>query len=352
MKRTILLLITIGMTTISGMAMGVMSTNSIRREASFLTDKMAYELNLNNDQIDATYEINYDFYQSVRYLLDDVVMEYSYAVNAYNEKINNRNDDLSYVFNSFQYDSYLSRDYFVNPIRVSLRSGWSFGIYLNYSNPQFYYYGNPDIYRTYRGAHSRMTYGNSYYRVRIGNHPYYSSGNEAPHHSTYRGDINNGGSGYNNNNVGNINIYNNRTNNINNRNSNYNGNKDNINNGNPNVNNNNRNRNYNGNSNVNTNNGNSNYNGNRNNNNNPTINTNNSNPGVNNNNRSRNYEGNRNNSNFYINSNSRAGFPKTLPNPSSNSSVGGSSSRRTSTPKVSDKKDSTTPRRSSSSSRR
>jgi hypothetical protein len=336
--------------------MGVMSTNSIRREASFLTDKMAYELNLNNDQIDATYEINYDFYQSVRYLLDDVVMEYSYAVNAYNEKINNRNDDLSYVFNSFQYDSYLSRDYFVNPIRVSLRSGWSFGIYLNYSNPQLYYYGNPDIYRTYRGAHSRMSYGNSYYRVRIENHPYYSNGREAPHHSTYRGNVNNGGSSYNNNNVGNINIniYNNRTNNTNNHSSNYNGNKDNINNGNPNVNNNNRNRNNNNNPPINTNNGNSNYNGNRNNNNNPTINTNNSNPGVNNNNnnRSRNYESNRNNSHFYINSNSRAGFPKTLPNPSSNSSFGGSSSRRTSTPKASDKKDSTTPRRSSSSSRR
>ena len=46
-------------------AMGAMSTNDIRKNSRFLTDRMAYELNLNTMQYEDAYEINYDFLYNV-----------------------------------------------------------------------------------------------------------------------------------------------------------------------------------------------------------------------------------------------------------------------------------------------
>ena len=42
-----------------------MSFTQAQREALFLTDKMAYELNLTDEQYDACYEINLDYLMSV-----------------------------------------------------------------------------------------------------------------------------------------------------------------------------------------------------------------------------------------------------------------------------------------------
>ena len=42
-----------------------MSYEQARREALFLTDKMAYELNLTDAQYEAAYEINLDYLMSV-----------------------------------------------------------------------------------------------------------------------------------------------------------------------------------------------------------------------------------------------------------------------------------------------
>ena len=42
-----------------------MSYSEAKNEALFLSDKMAYELNLTNDQYDAVYEINLDYLMSV-----------------------------------------------------------------------------------------------------------------------------------------------------------------------------------------------------------------------------------------------------------------------------------------------
>ena len=50
-----------------------MSNSKVRKETRFLTDKMAYELNLNTEQYNDVYEINYDFISGIRYLMDDVL---------------------------------------------------------------------------------------------------------------------------------------------------------------------------------------------------------------------------------------------------------------------------------------
>ena len=46
--------------------MAAMSNSRIRKETRFLTDKMAYELNLSTGQYNDVYEINYDFIYSIR----------------------------------------------------------------------------------------------------------------------------------------------------------------------------------------------------------------------------------------------------------------------------------------------
>lgn len=57
MKKIIFTLIAIGMVSMSTMSMAAMSLNKVRQETRFLTDKMAYELDLSTDQYNDTYEI-------------------------------------------------------------------------------------------------------------------------------------------------------------------------------------------------------------------------------------------------------------------------------------------------------
>ena len=63
MKKLIISLISLFVLTVSANAM---SYNQARRQALFLTDKMAYELNLTDDQYEAAYEINLDYLVSCR----------------------------------------------------------------------------------------------------------------------------------------------------------------------------------------------------------------------------------------------------------------------------------------------
>ena len=56
MKKFIFALIAMVMMTVSATAM---SYEQARQQALFLTDKMAYELNLTNEQYEAAYEINF-----------------------------------------------------------------------------------------------------------------------------------------------------------------------------------------------------------------------------------------------------------------------------------------------------
>ena len=71
MKRIIFIFLAAMMST--AVCSAAMSNSKVRKETRFLTDKMAYELNLSTEQYNDVYEINYDFISGIRYLMDDVL---------------------------------------------------------------------------------------------------------------------------------------------------------------------------------------------------------------------------------------------------------------------------------------
>lgn len=171
MKRILFILFAAIMSTT--VCHAAMSNSRVRKETRFLTDKMAYELNLNTAQYNDVYEINYDFISGVRYLMDDVLRGEEWALNRYYDYLDVRNDDLRWVLSSRQYSRFMQAAYFFRPIYVS-GGHWSFRIYVTYTNPNHFYYPRPYHYRTYCGGHNRVHYHNvSYYRGRH-NYPTYN----------------------------------------------------------------------------------------------------------------------------------------------------------------------------------
>ena len=171
MKRILFMLFAVIMST--AVCHAAMSNSKVRKETRFLTDKMAYELNLNTAQYNDVYEINYDFISGVRYLMDDVLRGEEWALNRYYDYLDIRNDDLRWVLSRRQYSRFMQAAYFFRPIYVS-GGQWSFRIYVTYTNPNHFYYPRPYHYRTYCGGHNRVHYHNvSYYRGRH-NYPTYN----------------------------------------------------------------------------------------------------------------------------------------------------------------------------------
>lgn len=171
MKRILFMLFAVIMSTV--VCHAAMSNSKVRKETRFLTDKMAYELNLNTAQYNDVYEINYDFISGVRYLMDDVLRGEEWALNRYYDYLDIRNDDLRWVLSRRQYSRFMQAAYFFRPIYVS-GGHWSFRIYVTYTNPNHFYYPRPYHYRTYCGGHNRVHYHNvSYYRGRH-NYPTYN----------------------------------------------------------------------------------------------------------------------------------------------------------------------------------
>lgn len=131
-----------------------MSFTQAQREALFLTDKMAYELNLTDDQYDACYEINLDYLMGVS-TVDDL----------YGTYWTRRNIDLGYILLDWQLSAFRAASYFYRPLYWD--AGWHFGIYARYPRRSFYYFSRPTVYVSYRGGHSwRMNGGRSYYHGR------------------------------------------------------------------------------------------------------------------------------------------------------------------------------------------
>ena len=174
MKRILFLLFAIGLS--AGMTvMAGMSTSKIRKETRFLTDKMAYELNLTTQQYNDAYEINYDFIYSVRNIMDYVARGYEWAMDDYYEALDIRNDDLRWVLSDGQYRRFMGADYFYRPIYVT-GGRWSLRVYINYPNRGLFYFGVPYHYHTYCGAHYRPhIHHTSYYRGRYNNFHHYST---------------------------------------------------------------------------------------------------------------------------------------------------------------------------------
>ena len=144
MKKLGLALVAIFMMTAQ---VSAMSYEQAREQALFLTDKMAYELNLTEDQYEAAYEVNLDYLMGVN-SYDDV----------YGTYWTRRNLDLSYILLNWQYRAYLNATYFYRPLYWDA-GYWHFGIYARYPHRHYYYFGRPSFYTVYRGGHSWMRNG-------------------------------------------------------------------------------------------------------------------------------------------------------------------------------------------------
>ena len=165
MKRWTTLLMVSCMLGITIPAMGAMSIGKMRQNTRFLTDRMAYELKLSPQQYNDVYEVNYDFINNVRYLMDDVVRGYDYALERYYDFLDVRNDDLRWILSSAQYRRFMGAEHFYRPIYAH-ENKWQFRIYMVYDNVNFFYYGKPHHYTSYCGGHYRTHFNNvSYYKT-------------------------------------------------------------------------------------------------------------------------------------------------------------------------------------------
>ena len=120
-----------------------MSYTAAKNEALFLSDKMAYELNLTDAQYDAVYEINLDYMMSVNGRND-----------VFGTWWNRRNMDLQYVLTAWQYNKYVALDYFYRPMTWNA-GGWTFNIYAHYTNRSHFYKARPTVFISYKGGNNR-----------------------------------------------------------------------------------------------------------------------------------------------------------------------------------------------------
>ena len=106
MKKMLVMAMMIVMT----ISANAMNYNAAKNEALFLSDKMAYELNLTDAQYDAVYEINLDYLMSV---------------NGHNDVFgiwwDRRNADLRFVLNSWQYDKVCSPELLLSSAELECR---------------------------------------------------------------------------------------------------------------------------------------------------------------------------------------------------------------------------------------
>ena len=119
-----------------------MSYNAAKNEALFLSDKMAYELNLTAAQYEAVYEINLDYLMSLNGNGDVFGIWWD-----------RRNTDLRYVLNSWQYDRFVALSHFYRPVAWKAGS-WTFAVYSHYNRGHFYN-DRPTVFVTYKGGNNR-----------------------------------------------------------------------------------------------------------------------------------------------------------------------------------------------------
>ena len=149
MKKMMIALVTLLTIAATGKAM---SYEQARNEALFLTDKMAYELNLTDEQYEAAYEINLDYLMGVT-SYDDV----------YGPYWEHRNTDLSYILLEWQWNAFCAAAYFFRPLYWS-DGFWHFAIYARYPHRDYFFFGRPVFYASYRGGHAwHIVGGHGYY---------------------------------------------------------------------------------------------------------------------------------------------------------------------------------------------
>lgn len=127
-----------------------MDYETAREEALYLTDKMAYELNLNDQQYEDAYEINLDYLLSVR-TAEDVAGAY----------LDYRLTDFRHILYDWQWNLFYAADYFLRPLAWH-RGGWFFPIYTIYDRGHFFFH-HPHVYLSYHGGHGHMHFHDGFY---------------------------------------------------------------------------------------------------------------------------------------------------------------------------------------------
>ena len=122
-----------------------MSYKEAKKEALYLSDKMAYELGLTDAQYDAVYEINLDYMMSV-----------SGRNDVYGAWWSRRNTDLQFVLTAYQYNKYVGISYFYRPLTWH-NGSWIFNVYTHYSNKSHFYKGHPKGYASYKGGNNKKS---------------------------------------------------------------------------------------------------------------------------------------------------------------------------------------------------
>ena len=138
-KRLMILAVMMVMT----ISANAMSYNAAKHEALFLSDKMAYELNLTAAQYEAVYEINLDYLMSLNGHGDVFGIWWD-----------RRNADLRFVLTPWQYDKYVALNHFYRPVAWKA-GGWTFAVYSHYGRGHFYN-AHPKVFVSYRGGHNRV----------------------------------------------------------------------------------------------------------------------------------------------------------------------------------------------------
>ena len=156
-----------------------MSYEQARREALFLTDKMAYELNLSDRQYEAAYEINLDY-----------LMRIDRSHDMYGSYWTIRNRELSYILTEWQYRAFCAANYFFRP--VYWHGGCChFYVYKHYPHRNHFYYNPPRAHVTVvKNYKPRPSYHSSTHVTGNGNKPNSSFGNN---HGSRPGNGNNHG---------------------------------------------------------------------------------------------------------------------------------------------------------------
>ena len=160
-----------------GSSKNAMSYNAAKNEALFLSDKMAYELNLTAAQYEAVYEINLDYLMSLNGHADVFGIWWD-----------RRNADLRYVLNSWQYDKYITLAHFYRPVTWKAGS-WTLAVYSHYNRGHFYN-DHPKVFVTYKGGnnhkHDRF-YADRHMAKPAVNHPAPAVHHKAPAPAPHNG---------------------------------------------------------------------------------------------------------------------------------------------------------------------
>ena len=135
MKKMMILAMMMVMT----ISANAMNYTAAKNEALFLSDKMAYELNLTASQYEDVYEINLDYLMSLNGRADVFGIWWD-----------RRNAELRYVLNAWQYDKYITLSHFYRPVAWK-HGGFTFAVYSHYNRGHFYN-AHPKVYVTYKGG--------------------------------------------------------------------------------------------------------------------------------------------------------------------------------------------------------